>query len=101
MRTKPIGSLVLIVILALAACGGDDASSSTTTTMPSPESTTTATTAAPTTTEDPTAAVEQAFYDQWDAFVEITGHPDVRNPLIDRYFAGKAKEALSWTGSHG
>ncbi len=94
MRTKRIGTVLVGLALVAAACGGgaDDPSSAT---VPATEPTTTSTTAAPTTTtEDPAAAVEQAFYDQWDAFVEIAGDPDVTNPLIDEYFTGRAKEGV-------
>ena len=98
MRTKPIATLLLVLALAGSACaGGDDSASSVT--VPATEPTTTSTTAASTTTttEDPKAAVEQAFYDQWDAFVEILGDPDPRNPLIDKYFTGEAREQLCST----
>jgi hypothetical protein len=82
---------VVAAVLVLGACGGDDAASDVTV---APETTTTVATTtseAPTTTEDPTAAVEQAFYDQWDAYLEIVADPDVENPLIDQTYVGEAR----------
>lgn len=81
--------------LLVGACTGDDTASDVTV---APDQTTapeTTTTDAPTTTtEDPAAAVEQAFFDQWDAFVEILEDPDPSNPLIDEFFAGAARDQV-------
>lgn len=81
--------------LLVGACTSDDEPSASTvapdeTTVP--ESTTTEPTT--TTTEDPAAAVEQAFFDQWDAYLEIVGDPDPANPLIDQHFSEEAKDAV-------
>ena len=81
--------------LLVGACTSDDEPSASTvapdeTTVP--ESTTTEATT--TTTEDPAAAVEQAFFDQWDAFVEVLEDPDPSNPLIDMFFIGAARDSL-------
>lgn len=81
--------------LLVGACTSDDEPSDSTvapdeTTVP--ESTTTEATT--TTTEDPAAAVEQAFFDQWDAFIEILEDPDPSNPLIDEFFAGAARDQV-------
>lgn len=83
-------------VLVLAGCGDDGgATSSPITVDPAQEATTTTEDpSTTTTTEDPTAAIEQAYYDQWDAFVEILSDPDPANPLIDKHFAGAAKEKL-------
>ncbi|MGK2928989.1 MAG: hypothetical protein ACSLFO_05365 [Acidimicrobiales bacterium] len=94
---RTIGTLLVTAALFAGACGGDDASDDAgDVTVPVDESSTTSssTTEPTTTTEDPKAAVEQAFYDQWDAFVEISSAPDIEHPLIDQHFTGEAKEAL-------
>lgn len=87
-------SRVLAVAGALlAGCGGGDGEpSAVTVAETTPTSTTT--TEATTTTVSAEAAVEQAFYEQWDAFIEILSDPDPANPLIDRYFTGPARESL-------
>lgn len=81
--------------LLAGACTSDDEPSDSTVApdeTTAPESTTTEATT--TTTEDPTAAVEQAFFDQWDAFIEILEDPDPSNPLIDVFFAGAARDQV-------
>lgn len=84
-----VGWLVAGVLL-VGACGGDGGDDRSAVTALS-----TSTTAAVTTTsEDPTAAVEAAYYAQWDAFVRILADPDPANPLIDQHFTGPAKEKL-------
>ena len=90
-----------ILPLALAAtlllgCGDDDGEASSIT---APPDTTTSTTERSTTitTEGRTgveADVEEAYYAQWDAYVEILSDPDPSNRLIDQHFAGAAKETL-------
>lgn len=81
--------------LLAAACTGDD---DTTDVTIAPDETTapeTTTTEAPTTTtEDPTVAVEQAFHDQWDAYLEIVGDPDPANPLIEATYTGGARDEI-------
>ncbi len=95
MLTTRIRACLLAVALVAGACAGDDDASPDVTVDP------TATTAAveppaetTTTTADPRVAVEQAFYDQWDAFVEILEAPDPANPLIERFFTGAARDAI-------
>lgn len=87
-------SLVLVVAVGLlAGCGGGgEEPSAVTVAQTTPTSTTT--TESTTTTVSAEAAVEQAFYEQWDAFIEILSDPDPANPLIDRYFTGRARETL-------
>lgn len=95
VRRAKTGTVLLAVALLIGACGDDDADGSgVTVPADSSSSSSSSTTEPPTTTADPAGAVEQAFYDQWDAFVEITSAPDVDNPLIDEYFTGEAKQAL-------
>lgn len=95
VRRARIGTVLLAAALLVGACGDDDAGGSDVTVPADPNSSTSSsTTSSSTTTADPAGAVEQAFYDQWDAFVEITSAPDVDNPLIDEYFTGEAKQAL-------
>lgn len=84
---------VVVVSALLAGCGGGgEEPSAVTVAQTTPTSTTT--TEATTTTVSAEAAVEQAFYEQWDAFIEILSDPDPGNPLIDRYFTGRARETL-------
>ena len=82
MISTRIRACVLAGAFLAGACSGDDDTSSVT--VPD-ETTSTSTTATSTTstTADPTAAVEQAFYDQWDAFVEIRSDPSPPTPWID------------------
>ena len=97
VRTRRIWGIVLAAGVALAACGGGDGEPSAATVAPTPTSESTTTTEATTTTTTTSsveAAVEQAFYEQWDAFIEILSDPDPANPLIDRYFTGRARETL-------
>lgn len=89
--------LPLVLVFVLGACGGDGAASPDVT-LGADEFVTTTALPAPTTITDPDAAikadVEQAFYEQWDAFVQILGELDPASPLIDRYFTGEAKDSL-------
>ena len=81
--------------LVVGACSGDDVASDVTVApdqTTAPETTTTE--AITTTTEDPADAVEQAFFDQWDAYLDIVGDPDTANPLIDQHFTAGAKDAV-------
>ena len=90
-----VAGALVVGALVVGACAGDDDASDVTVAPDEtsvPESTTTEATT--TTTEDPTVAVEQAFYDQWDAFVEILEDPDPSNPLIEQHFSGDAKDAV-------
>ncbi len=95
MLTTRIRACLLAVALVAGACAGDDDASPDVTVDP------TATTAAvedppetTTTTADPRVAVEQAFYDQWDAYLEIVGDPDVSNPLIELTYTGTARDGV-------
>ena len=97
MIASRFGAMLLVAAVVAGACSGDDDSSGTT--VPADDATTSTTSSSTTssttsTTEDPTAAVEQAFYDQWDAFVEILSAPDPANPLIDKHFAGDARATV-------
>lgn len=97
MIAPRIGFCLFAAALLLGACGGDDTDASNVT-VPAETSTsepsTTTTESTTTTTEDPKAAVEAAFYAQWDAFVEIVSAPDPADPLIDRHFADGARSAV-------
>ncbi|WP_436793883.1 hypothetical protein [Actinospongicola halichondriae] len=95
MNTTRIRACLLAVALAAGACAGDDDASPDVTVDPTESSTTTTSMAeSTTTTEDPRVAVEQAFFDQWDAFVEILEDPDPANPLIDQFFTGAARDSI-------
>ena len=82
--------------ILLGACSGDD--DATGVTVPDDEVTTSTTTTTGSTTTDPDAevkaAIEQAYHDQWDAYIEILSDPDPTNPLIEQHFTGAAKERL-------
>ena len=94
-RLCVVAGALVVGALVIGACAGDDDASDVTVAQDEtsvPESTTTEATT--TTTEDPTVAIEQAFYDQWDAFVEILEDPDPSNPLIDQFFTGTARDAI-------
>lgn len=97
MIAPRIGTCLFAAALLLGACGGD-ATDTSNVTVPAETSTTepatTTTESTTTTTEDPKAAVEAAFYEHWDAFVEILEAPDPSNPLIDQYFTGAARSAV-------
>ncbi len=90
----------LVMALTVAACGDDDTTSPVTVPDDGSSTTTptTSTTTPPEPAEDPDAetrqAIEQAYFDQWDAFIEILSDPDPANPLIDQHFAGASKDAL-------
>lgn len=86
-----------MLALVAGACSGDDdpsdGAAATSTTETSVAETTT--TAEPTTTtEDPAAAVEQAFFDQWDAYLEIVRNPDPSHPLIEQTYTGGARDEV-------
>ena len=93
------GAPLLLVAALLLGCGDDDEGVSSATLVAEDDDPTT-TTAEPTTTtaDDPDvelkAEIEDAYYAQWDAYVEILSDPDPTNPLIDRHFAGAARERL-------
>ena len=102
VRTTQIGTLLVGLALFAGACGGgaDDTSSVTVpATEPTTAPTSTTTSEPTTTTEDPKAAVEQAFYDQWDAFVEIVARPDPTRPadrrVLHRRGAGTLLDGMS------
>ncbi|MDZ7674592.1 MAG: hypothetical protein U5K30_05940 [Acidimicrobiales bacterium] len=92
MAWSRIGACLLAAITVVGACSGNDDDASPVTVDPDSTTTseTTTTTESTTTTENPEAAVEQAFYAQWDAFVEILEDPDPANPLIEEHFTGQA-----------
>lgn len=83
--------------LLLSACGGGGGGTSSAT-VPADGTTSTTARRTTTTTTDPDAAireeVEQAYFAQWDAFVEILETPDPNNPLINDHFTGVARERV-------
>lgn len=93
-RCRRLAPLLLGATVLLGACGGDDDASGVT--VPADEATTTTATTDPSTTTDPDAeakeAVEQAYYDQFEAFVTILSRLDPSDPLIDAHYAGRQKE---------
>lgn len=96
MRWRRTMHILAVAGVVATACGGGEGAPSAVTV---PEASSTTSTTAPATTEPATgpsaeAAVEQAFYEQWDAFIEILSDPDPANPLIDRYFTGPAREQV-------
>lgn len=94
LSSSRLAACLLAVAVVIGACGDDDDSTSPVTVDPETTTTEPTTTDATPTTEDPEAAVEQAFYDQWDAYLEIVADPDPANPLIDEYFTGRAKQGV-------
>lgn len=92
-RTR-IAAVLLASALVVAACGDDDAASPVTVPADGTGSAPTSERPTTTTTEDPTAAVEQAFFDQWDAFLEVASNPDPSHPLISAHFVGRAEESV-------
>lgn len=95
---RTIRTLLLAVALAAGACSGDDDGTSAVT-VPAADTTSSSTSSSSTqpttTTEDPTVAVEQAFYDKWDAYVEAGREPDAFSPVIDQTFTGDAHTAFA------
>jgi hypothetical protein len=92
-------ALLVAAALLVGACSADEGGEASPATVAVEDEATTAA-ATPTTTTTTTvvdaavAAVERAYFEQWDAFVEIFSDPDPSNPLIDRYFAGTARETI-------
>ena len=96
--SRRLGPLLLGAAVLLGACGGDDDASGVTVPEDEVTTSTSTTTGSTTTTTDPDAdvkeAIEQAYYDQWDAYIEILSDPDPTNPLIEQHFTGAARERL-------
>lgn len=97
MPMRWLGALLLAGVVAVPACGDDDSGASNAT-VPDDRPTTETTRSTTSTTEEPEAEiraeVEDAYYAQWDAFVEIFSDPDPANPLIDEHFTGAAREQV-------
>lgn len=103
---SPTTATLLAATVVVAACGsggtttaptgdGSDPAAVTTEAGPSPPATLRTTTTSVPTTADPLVAVEQAFHDQWDAYLDVLEAPDITDPLIDEHFTGRAREHLA------